>query len=171
MAAKHELKQGRTGKCSFVLKATNGQVILSSESYPDRKSASKGLQSVQRNAANPKRYEIRAAKNGEQYFVLKAGNGEIIGMSERYQTARSLNAGIASVQKNGPAAAVVDLTAPPAKAAKVSPAKKAAPATKATKAPSKPKRAAQATAPAAGTPASEALASAAPAADPLASEA
>ena len=139
MAAKFELKKGRTGKFSFSLKATNGQVILSSETYPDRRSANKGIQSVQRNAANPKRYEIRTAKNQEQYFVLKAGNGEIIGMSERYKTTRSLNAGIASVQKNGATDAIVDLTEPQAKAPKASTSKQAVKAQKASSV-TKPKR-------------------------------
>jgi uncharacterized protein len=119
--AKFELKTGKSGKFSFNLKATNGQVILTSETYEDKKGATNGIKSVKKNAGNDKRYEIRTAKNGEQYFVLKASNGEIIGKSETYKANKSLNNGIASVKKNGPVAETVDLTAAPAK-----PAKKAA---------------------------------------------
>lgn len=133
MAGKFELKAGKNGKFSFVLKATNGQVILTSESYEDKKGAKKGIQSVQKNAANAKRFEIRTAKNGEQYFVIKSANGEIIGKSETYKTAKSVNNGIASVGKNAPEAKVIDLTEAPA-ATKAKPAKKAAKAVKAVKA-------------------------------------
>lgn len=134
MAGKFELKAGKNGKFSFNLKATNGQIILTSETYDDKKSANKGIQSVKKNAANAKRYEVRTAKNKEQYFVLKAANGEIIGKSETYKTAKSLNNGIASVTKNAPEAAVVDTTEAPAAKAKPAKAKpaKAKPAKAAT---------------------------------------
>ena len=39
-------------------------------------------------------------------FDLKAGNGEVIATSEVYSSEKSCRAGIASVQKNAPAAAV-----------------------------------------------------------------
>jgi uncharacterized protein YegP (UPF0339 family) len=40
---------------------------------------------------------------------LKAANGQIIAMSEAYETKRSCEDGIASVQKNAPIAKIVDL--------------------------------------------------------------
>ncbi len=46
------------------------------------------------------KFEIKKAKNGQFYFNLKAGNGEIILTSEMYTTKASANNGIASVQKN-----------------------------------------------------------------------
>ncbi len=46
------------------------------------------------------KFEIKKAKNGQYYFNLKAGNGEIILSSEMYTTKASANNGIASVQKN-----------------------------------------------------------------------
>jgi uncharacterized protein YegP (UPF0339 family) len=42
--------------------------------------------------------------------VLKAGNGEIIGMSQYYATKSSMENGIASVKHNAPDAEVVDET-------------------------------------------------------------
>ena len=65
---------------------------------------------MRKNAATEKRFEKREAKNGEQYFVLKAANGEIIGKSEMYKAMSSVDKGIASVRKNAPAARLVDLS-------------------------------------------------------------
>ncbi|MCW4017791.1 MAG: YegP family protein [Candidatus Bathyarchaeota archaeon] len=43
-------------------------------------------------------------------FHLKAGNGEIIAVSQSYLSKQSAEGGIASVKKNAPMAKVVDLT-------------------------------------------------------------
>lgn len=47
------------------------------------------------------RYEIENSSDGQFYFVLKAGNGEIILKGERYTTKQNCENGIASVRKNG----------------------------------------------------------------------
>jgi uncharacterized protein YegP (UPF0339 family) len=47
---------------------------------------------------------------GKYRFRLKAGNGEIIAVSEAYDTKASAKNAIASLQKNAPDATVVDLT-------------------------------------------------------------
>ena len=52
MAAKFVLKKGSTGKFSFSLVATNGQVIATSEAYESKTSAINGIESVKRNAPN-----------------------------------------------------------------------------------------------------------------------
>ena len=43
MAAKFELKQTKSGKFAFNLKATNGQVILTSQQYKEKSSAQTAL--------------------------------------------------------------------------------------------------------------------------------
>jgi uncharacterized protein YegP (UPF0339 family) len=108
MPAKFEIKTGRTGKFRFNLKASNGQVILTSEAYETRGAATKGITSVKKNAGNDKRFERKTAKDGSAYFVMKAANGEPIGKSEMYKTTRSMENGIASVGRNAPEAPVVD---------------------------------------------------------------
>jgi uncharacterized protein YegP (UPF0339 family) len=45
-------------------------------------------------------FEIKKAKDGEFYFHLKAGNGQIILSSEMYEAKSSAENGIASVKKN-----------------------------------------------------------------------
>ena len=55
------------------------------------------------------KFVIRETKTGFT-FRLKAGNGEIIGVSETYKALDSCKNGIASVAKNAPIAAVEDQT-------------------------------------------------------------
>ena len=111
MAGKFEIKTGKSGKVHFNLKASNGQVILTSETYSDRKAAEKGIASVRKNAGNDGRFERKTAKDGSPYFVLKAANGEPIGKSEMYKTVRSMENGVASVKKNAPDAPIADAAA------------------------------------------------------------
>lgn len=108
MPGKFEIKAGKNGKFRFNLKATNGQVILTSEAYDSRKGAEGGIASVRKNAASDGRFERKTAKDGSAYFVLKAANGEPIGKSEMYKTKASMENGIASVGKNAPDATVAD---------------------------------------------------------------
>jgi len=111
MAAKFEIKKASNGQYMFNLKAGNGEVILTSETYKEKSSAEQGIASVKKNAANDARYERKTAKDGSPYFVLIAANHEVIGKSEMYSSASSMEKGIASVKKNGPDAAIVDATA------------------------------------------------------------
>jgi hypothetical protein len=111
MAAKYELLVASDGQYYFNLKAANGQVILTSERYKEKASATNGIASVQANAADDGRYERKTSANGKPFFVLKAGNGEPIGRSEMYNSTSSMENGIASVKKNGPAANTQDKTA------------------------------------------------------------
>ena len=55
------------------------------------------------------KFVIRETKTGIK-FDLKAGNGEVIATSEVYASKKSCLSGIASVQKNAPAAAVENQT-------------------------------------------------------------
>lgn len=105
---KFEIKKTKSGQYKFDLKATNGQVILSSESYKSKSSCKNGINSVKRNAEEDKRFDRKTAKNGSPYFNLKATNGQIIGTSEMYSNTAGMENGIASVKKNAPDAMVDD---------------------------------------------------------------
>jgi uncharacterized protein len=50
MAAKFELKKSQSGQYHFNLKASNGQVIASSEMYKSKASALNGIESIRTNA-------------------------------------------------------------------------------------------------------------------------
>ncbi|WP_379085138.1 YegP family protein [Pedobacter sp. UC225_65] len=98
------------GEYQFNLKATNGQVILTSEGYAAKASCKTGIESVKTNAPTATRYDRRIAKNGSFYFNLKAGNGEIIGKSQMYTTSSARDNGIESVKTNAPTASTIDET-------------------------------------------------------------
>jgi uncharacterized protein YegP (UPF0339 family) len=107
MAGKFVLKKASNGQFHFNLQASNGQVILSSETYKEKRGAVSGIESVRTHAPQDGRYERK--ESGEQYFfVLKASNGQTLGRSELYKAKASMESGIESVKKNAPDAKVDD---------------------------------------------------------------
>lgn len=111
MAGKFELKKAKNGQFHFNLLASNGQGILASEMYESKSSAENGISSVKKNATDDSRYERLVSKSSKPYFVLKAGNGQVIGQSELYESTAARDNGIESVKKNAPEATIVDSTA------------------------------------------------------------
>ena len=107
----------------FDLKATNGQVIATSEVYTTKSACRGGIASVMKNApvanvedqtqenfakvSHPK-FEMYTDKAGEFRFRLKATNGQIIATSEGYTTKPNCENGIASVKKNAVEAEIVE---------------------------------------------------------------
>jgi len=91
--------KGVDGKYYFHLRAGNGQIVLQSQAYTTASSANGGIASVKTNGVNAKRYEIRAAADGSSYFVLKASNGKVIGLSEMYSTKSNAQAGADACQQ------------------------------------------------------------------------
>ena len=98
----------KNGDFQFVLKATNGQVILSSQGYSTKANCLNGVESVKKNSQIEDRFEIKEAKDGSPFFNLKSSNGQIIGSSQMYSSERSMKEVIASVIKNAPEAEVVE---------------------------------------------------------------
>ena len=106
----------------FDLKATNGQVIATSEVYTTEAACRNGIDSVVKNAPvanvenqteenfevmkHPK-FEMYQDKAGEFRFRLKATNGQAIAVSEGYTAKAGCLNGIESVQKNAPEAEIV----------------------------------------------------------------
>ncbi|PZD74007.1 hypothetical protein C1752_01807 [Acaryochloris thomasi RCC1774] len=110
MPRKFELKRATNGQFHFNFKANNGQVILSSELYKAKASATNGIESVQMNAPHDDRYNRLTSTKQEPYFVLKAANGEIVGTSEMYSSIQAMENGISSVKTNAPGAPTEDLS-------------------------------------------------------------
>lgn len=107
----------------FDLKATNGEIIASSQVYASKATCLKGIESVKKNSViagtedqtvenfetvkNPK-FEVYTDKAGEFRFRLKASNGQIIATSEGYKAKKSCLNGIESIKKNAPDAPVTE---------------------------------------------------------------
>jgi len=110
VAGKFEIYQDKRGEFRFRLKASNGQAILTSEGYKGKSGCTNGIASVQKNAPDAGRYESKETKTGKFMFNLKAGNNQVIGTSQSYESASARDNGIESVKKNAPDAKVDDQT-------------------------------------------------------------
>ncbi len=106
--AKFEIYKDNAEKFRFRLKAGNGQVILASQGYSAKASATGGIESVRNNSQDDARFERKESKSNEPYFVLKAANGEVIGTSEMYSSNSAMENGITSVKTNAPGAEIDD---------------------------------------------------------------
>lgn len=118
---KFVIRRTKTG-IKFDLKATNGEVIATSEVYTTEDACRNGVASVAKNApianledqtvegfatAKHPKFEMYVDKAGEFRFRLKATNGQIIAVSEGYKAKKSCENGIASVRRNAVDAPVV----------------------------------------------------------------
>ena len=110
MSGWFELNKSSDGQFRFVLKAGNGETILTSELYTTKNSAENGIASVRTNRPSDERYEKKVATNGKFHFNLKAGNHQVIGSSQMYASEQSRDKGIASVKTNGSSQTVKDNT-------------------------------------------------------------
>ena len=110
MAGKFEMLMSKNGKFRFNLKAGNNQVIISSQLYEKRISATNGIKSIKKHCNDDKCFEKKVAKNGKPYFVLKAKNGQAIGKSQQYASTSTMAKGIRAIRNAAPDAEVVDLT-------------------------------------------------------------
>ena len=108
MAGKFVVFKGKDGQDYFRLKAGNGETILSSEGYKSRSSCANGIESVRKNAQDENRFEVKTAKDGREYFILKAGNGQEIGRSQMYKSSSGCRNGMKSVARSSADAAVVE---------------------------------------------------------------
>lgn len=111
MVGKFEIYKDKKGEFRFRLKAGNGEVILTSEGYADRSGALNGVESVKKNSDLLARFEKKTSAAGKSYFVLKAANHQVIGVSEQYSSADACENGIKSVMHTAPLAATDDQTA------------------------------------------------------------
>jgi uncharacterized protein YegP (UPF0339 family) len=98
----------------FDLKATNGEIIATSETYTTEAACRKGIESVRRCCLGPvedqtvenfevlkhPKFEMYLDKAGEYRFRLKARNGQIVAVSEGYKKKESCLNGIESVKRN-----------------------------------------------------------------------
>jgi uncharacterized protein YegP (UPF0339 family) len=105
---KFVITKSSNGEFYFNLKAGNGQVILTSEGYSSKTACENGIASVKVNSKIDEKFERKVSSNDKPYFNLKAGNGQVIGKSELYESEASMENGIESVKNNAPDALIED---------------------------------------------------------------
>jgi len=108
--AKFEVYQsGKNNEFRFRLKAGNGQTILSSEGYTTRASCLNGIESVKKNAADPKRFATNQTPTKMYRFNLTSGNSQVIGTSQNYKSLSGCTNGIESVKNNAAKAEIKEV--------------------------------------------------------------
>lgn len=91
---KFEVYRDKAGEFRFRLINSAGENLMASESYKEKRSAFNGIASIKKNSIHPHRFVRKNGIDGRAYFVLKAGNHEIIGKSGSFDTSDALDAGI-----------------------------------------------------------------------------
>jgi uncharacterized protein len=106
--ASYVIRLNAAGEHYFVLRATNNEPILTSESYTAAHNAEKGVEAARINAPHDDRYQRLTSTRGEPYFALCAANHEILGTSEMYSSDAKRDEGIEAVKKHAPVAVVIE---------------------------------------------------------------
>ena len=83
-------------------------LILTSQGYDDKSGCRNGIESVRKNGPNAAMFEKKSSSDGKFYFLLKAGNGQVIGTSQRYASEAACDNGIESVQHHAADAKLVE---------------------------------------------------------------
>lgn len=109
-AGRFQVFRGKDGQYYFRLRDEQGEIILASEGYTTRTNSLNGILSVKKNAALSECFQRRAAANGGSYFVLKAGNQQVIGTSQTFSSQDDLENDLRNVQELAPRADIEDLT-------------------------------------------------------------
>lgn len=105
---KFVISKAKNDEIYFNLKATDGQIILTSQMYSSESACFSGIESVRTNCFDDSKYERKQSMNDKPYFVLKAANGQVIGNSVMYESEADMENGIASVKKNGISIAIIE---------------------------------------------------------------
>ncbi|MCO5238063.1 MAG: YegP family protein [Chitinophagaceae bacterium] len=98
----------KDGLYYFHLKATNGQILLTSEGYTSKMGCMNGIEATKLSSVKRDRYILKETANGEYFFHLKAANGQVLGISKRYATEANRNAAIDSIINIGQTSLVLD---------------------------------------------------------------
>jgi hypothetical protein len=108
IVGKYVISKAKNDENYFNLKATDDQIILTSQMYSSESACFNGIESVRNNCSDDSKYERKQSVNNKPYFVLKAANGQVIGNSAMYESEAEMENGIASVKQNGISTTVIE---------------------------------------------------------------
>lgn len=104
-----EIYQDKKEEFRFRLKAKNGQNILASEGYSSKQACLTGIESVKKNSQDDSKFKLKETEKGKWHFNLVAGNGQVVGTSQLYESESGAKNGIESVKKNASEAEIVSV--------------------------------------------------------------
>jgi uncharacterized protein YegP (UPF0339 family) len=86
------------GRCRFVLKSGNGQVLLHGlTTYSSVDTCLNGIESVRNNGSDCNNYVILESLKKMPFFVLKSGNGKPIGYGNNYSSLKACKNGMSKL--------------------------------------------------------------------------
>ena len=103
---KFKVFREKDGQFYFQLLDESGMVILASEGYVTKQGCMKGIDAVRRNAVVPRRFRPKDGADKSSWFLLKAGNGEVIGRSGMFPSREARDRGISLMAGRVPVAPV-----------------------------------------------------------------
>lgn len=108
---KFTLKQSPPDRFYFQLLNPEGFILLTSETYTTKRSATAGIAAVRVNAPLAERYVRAEATNLLPCFILKDAAGERLGYSQAFYDDRARDISISYLQTIAPGAMIEDQTA------------------------------------------------------------
>jgi uncharacterized protein YegP (UPF0339 family) len=106
---KYQIRRTSNGQFRWTLKASNGETLLTSESYVSKQGCLDGVASSKVCVAD-KNFDKKDSISGQPYFNQLANNYQVLGTSEMYSSTSARDNGIDSVKRNAPTATIEDLT-------------------------------------------------------------
>ena len=106
---KYQIRRTSNGQFRWTLKASNGETLLTSESYVSKQGCFDGVASS-KVWKKKKNFDKKTSTSGQPYFNQLANNYQVLGTSEMYSSTSARDNGIDSVKRNAPTATIEDLT-------------------------------------------------------------
>ena len=107
---KYQIRNSTNRQYYWVLKSANNETIITSETYTTKESCKNGIASS-KVCIKDENFSRKTSTNGYQYyFDQKANNGQMLGVSEMYNSKQARDHGIEVVKLIAPTAIVEDLT-------------------------------------------------------------
>lgn len=105
-----EIYMDKADEFRFRLISPEDNILLLSEGYTSKQNCVKGIQSVKENSRLVDEFTSLVASDGRHYFTLKAGNGEIIGVSTMFEDPDIKDLCIISCMRHAKMALIEDTT-------------------------------------------------------------
>lgn len=106
---KYQIKKTSNGQFRWTLKATNGETLLTSETYVSKQGCLDGVASSKASVADSNFRRLTSVRN-EPYFTQNANNNQVLGTSEMYSSIYNRDNGIEAVKRFAPNAVIEDLS-------------------------------------------------------------
>ena len=102
MTGYYQLIEGDDGTFMFTLRAGNHDTVLRSRVFWSRDSALQGAVALRARALQPDAFVRKTLEDGRALFEVLDESGHVLARSAPYSSRSGLQAGLASVRRNGP---------------------------------------------------------------------